>query len=199
MATRYTDVDLMILKRWDEVNALREAFDDLVDRFEEVVEASLQKVSTAVSERGLSSYVDTKRPSIWFWKREWETRKKEPGIYVQVFDFAPADYSKSVEGYPSTWLMTDAFSQLRMRESSEDFGRAVRAALSPELLTKWSDKDADLSVSPLGRACTEVSESDRVRFMAEPDALGKFIIERVDEFMELVPVIDQSLQKMTRR
>jgi hypothetical protein len=44
-----------------------------------------------------------------------------------------------------------------------------------------------------------VSEAERVRLVAEPDALGKFIIDRVDEFMELVPAIDQALQKMTRR
>ena len=64
MASRYTDVDLMILKRWDEVKALREAFDDLLGRIEDIVEASLQKVSTAVLERGLSSEFDTKRASI---------------------------------------------------------------------------------------------------------------------------------------
>jgi hypothetical protein len=44
-----------------------------------------------------------------------------------------------------------------------------------------------------------VSDSDRVRLVAEPDALGKFVIERLDEFMELVPAVDQTLQKMTRR
>ncbi len=86
----------MILKRWDEVNALREAFDDLLGRIRDLVEASLQKVSTTVSEKGLSSDFD-------------------------------------------------------------------------------------------------------VRLMTDPDALGKFIIERVDKFMELVPPIDQALQKMTRR
>ena len=199
MVNRYTDVDLMILKRWDEVKALREAFDDLLGRIEETVEASLQKVSTTASEREVSSAFDLKRPSIWFWKREWETRKKEPGIYIEVSDFVPVDYGKAVEDCPSMWFMTDEFSKLKMRESSEDFGRAVRAALSPELLTKWSHEDADLSDSPLGRDCTDVSESDRVRLVAEPGALGKFVIDRVDEFMELVPAIDQALQKMTRR
>jgi hypothetical protein len=34
MAIRYTDVDLMILKRWDEVMALREAFEDMLGRME---------------------------------------------------------------------------------------------------------------------------------------------------------------------
>ena len=98
------------------------------------------------------------------------------------------------------WFMTDEFSRLKIRESSEDFGRAVRAALSPELLTKWSHDDADLSeCAAWDEQCHEVSESDRVRLVAEPEALGKFIIERMDEFMELVPAIDQALQKMTRR
>ena len=152
-----------------------------------------------MSERGLSSDSNLKRPSIWFWKREWATKKNEPGIYVEVFDFVPSDYGRDVEEYPSMWLMTDEFSKLKMREGSEDFGRALRAALSPELLTKWSHEDADQSESPLGRDCTAVSESDRVRLVSDPDALGKFIIDRVDEFMELIPAVEQALQKMTRR
>lgn len=199
MASRYTDVDLMIFKRWDEVKDLREAFDDLVDRMQDIVEASLQKVAVVATEKGLSSDFNLKRPSIWFWKREWENRKKEPGIYFELFDFAPADYGKDVEDHPSMWVMTDEFARLKMREGSEDFGRAARAALSAELLTKWSHEDADLSDSPLGRECRDASESDRVAMVAEPDALGKFIIERMDEFMELAPAIDQALQKMTRR
>jgi hypothetical protein len=199
MANRYTDVDLMILKRWDEVKALRQAFNDLLERIEDFVEASLQKVTTIASERGLSSVSYPKMPTISFWKSEWVTRKKEEGIYFLVQDFVPPECGKAVKDYPSMWLMTDEFSKLKMRESSEDFGRALRAALSPELLTKWSHKDVDLSESPLGRDCTDVSESDRVLLVAEPDTLVKFIIERMDEFMELVPAIDQTLQKMTRR
>ena len=134
MASRYTDVDLMILKRWDEVNALRDAFDNLLGRIEDVVEASLQKVSITASERGLSSDSNLKRPSIWFWKRDWATRRNEPGIYVEVFDFVPADCGRDVDDHPSIWVMTDEFSRLKLRESSDDFGRALRAALSPELL-----------------------------------------------------------------
>ena len=199
MAKRYTDVDLMIFKRWDEVKALREAFDDLLGRIENYVEASLQKVSTAMLERGFSSDFYVKKPSIWFWKSEWETRKKEPGISLYLQDFVPADCGKDVADYPSMWFLNDDFSKLRMRESSEDFGRALRSALSPDLLSKWNHADADLSEQPLGRDCTEVSESDRLLFVAEPETLTKFIIERMDEFMEIVPAIEQTLQKMTRK
>ncbi len=68
MADRYTDVDLMILKRWDEVKALREAFDDLVDRMQDVIEAVAAESGGCRNEKGLSSDFNLKRPSIWFWK-----------------------------------------------------------------------------------------------------------------------------------
>ena len=199
MASRYTDVDLMILKRWDEVKALRDAFDDLVDRMQEVVEGTLQRVSVGAIEKGFSADYDQKRPSVWFWKREWENRQKEPGIYFQLFDFAPSEYSKDVGDHPSMWLMTDTFAVMRVRESSQDFARSLRAALSPELLLKWNHHEVDLSESPLGRDCLETTEADRVRLISDAKALGEFISARLEEFSELTPAIDQALQKMTRR
>jgi hypothetical protein len=199
MASRYTDVDLMILKRWDEVKALRGAFDDLVDRIQDTVEVALQNAVNVTSEKGLSSEFDLKRPSIWFWKREWANRKNEPGVYFQVLDFVPKECGKSGREHPSMWLVTDEFSNLKMRENGDDFGRAVKAALSPELLTKWNHHEAEPARSPLGLEYEAVSESDRVNLVANPDDLGKFIIERVDEFRELVPAVEQTLQKMTRK
>jgi hypothetical protein len=91
MTNHYEDVDLMLLKRWEEVIALRGAFDTLIERMREVVETTLGKATYAVAERGMSCDFDAKRPSIWFWKKGWETRtSREPGIYFQLFDFAPA-------------------------------------------------------------------------------------------------------------
>ncbi len=152
----------MILKRWEDVKALRDAFDDLVDRMRDIVEESLQKVSVALSERGLLSDFDPKRPSLWFWKEGWETRRKEPGIYFEVFDFVPSAYGKAVEDHPSIWLITEAFAKLKMQESSEDFGKALRSALAPEVLKKWNHPDVDLSDSPLGKDCDDVTNADRV-------------------------------------
>ena len=201
MGVRYTDVDQMIFKRWDEVRALREAFDELIDRMQDVVEVSLQKVGTTVSsEKGIASDFNIKRPSIRFWKREWETRKKEPAIYFELLDFAPEDYGKDVGQHPLMWFMTGDFAKLKMRDSGEEFGRSVRAALSEELLKKWNDEDAELADSPLGRECQEVTEAERLRLVAEPEALSKFVVDRLEEFIaELGPAIDQVLQKMTAK
>jgi len=69
----------------------------------------------------------------------------------------------------------------------------------PIVVLRSAHDRADLSEYPVGRDCTNVSESDRVRLVADPEALRKFVTERVDELMELVPAIDQAVQKMTRR
>ncbi len=199
MATRYTDVDLMLLKRWDEVHALRQAFDHLLERIDDVVQASLQKVSAHFAERGWASEPDLKRPSMSFWKRDWANRRNEPGVYLQVFDFVPPDCGKGVADHPSLWLMTNEWANLRMRESSDDFGRAVRTALTPEMQARWRHDEADLSGHPLGRDCTDISDSDRVTLVSDPERLAAFVIKGADELMELAPAIDQVLQKMTRR
>jgi hypothetical protein len=123
---------------------------------------SLQKVAVVATEKGLSSDFSLKQPSMWFWKREWRIAGKEPGIYFELFGFAPADYGKDVEEYPSMWVMTDEFSRLRMREGSEEFGRCESRA-APELLGSGVTTKRTCPSRPWGRDCTEVSESDRVR------------------------------------
>jgi hypothetical protein len=199
MGHRYTDVDHLILKRWDEVRDLRSAFDDLLDRMGDVIESALGKVTAAANEKGFTVDVNIKRPSIWFWKPGWATRRGEAGVYLEVFDFAPSEYGKEVDDHPSIWLMTDQFARLKIRESSEDFGRVVKAALSSELQAKWSRADVKPAEYPLGRNCVEVSEADRIRMVGHPEELVRFVLDCFDESTELVPAIDQALQQMTRR
>ncbi len=157
---------------------------------QDVVEVSLQKATAAAADSGFSADFNIKRPSIWFWTREWENRKKEPGVYFELFDFVPSEYGKDVDAQPSMWVMTDEFPRLKIRESSDDFGRALKTALSPALLAKWSHEHADPSESPLGRDCEDVSESARVALVADPDALTRFMVARMEEFRELVPAVD---------
>ncbi len=198
MATRYSDVDLMLLKRWGDVKALREAFDGLRERITETMEGVLEKVSTAVQEKGFHSDHHVKWPSFAFWKPEWENRKKEPGVYFDILDFTPVECGKDVADHPTLWCMTDTFDQLRMRESGEDFGRTLRAAMSPELLARW-DHEIDLSEYPLGRSYLGVSESDRVAMMMEPEKLTTFLLACVQDAGEVISFVDETLKKMTRR
>ena len=199
MANRYTDVDLMLLERWDEVKGLREAFSELLDRMRDAVEHALGKVKSAALERGFSCEFDSKQPIVYFWKKEWATRSNEACIYFELSDFAPIEYGKVEGDHPAMWLIVEDLRRLKIRESHEDFAKVLKAELAPtDLLDKWKHDDAD-SDSPLGKECSDVSDEHRVHLVTEPEAFIKYVIERLDEFAELVPAIDQALQKMARR
>jgi hypothetical protein len=199
MPHRYTDVDRLLLGRWSEAVGVRDAFDGLLMRMRSVVESAMQRAATAASEKEWRSESNVKRPSIWFWTRDWENRRGEPGVYIEVFDFVPAEYGKDVEPYPSTWLMLDQLSRLRLRESDEDVGRAIRTAISPDLFAKWNHVDVDLTEGILGRDHVEITSADRLRLVSEADALTSFINEALADASELVPLVDEALRKMTRK
>ena len=199
MAVQYTDVDVMLLNRWDEVTALQEAFDELLERMTGVIETALQRVAGNLKERGFRVEWDARRPSLAFWKPDWENRKKDAGLYAILSDFVPAPYGKNIEEHPVLWLITEDFASLRTLENSDSFGRALRLALSPEQRERWNHAEFELSRSPVGREWADVSERERVALVADVDKLVGFLSARFDDFMELVPVIDVTLGQMTRK
>lgn len=197
MAVQYTDVDLMLLKRWEEVSALREAFDDLMGRMHAVVETALQQAMTHLSEKGLVGHIDSKAPSLSFWKPHWVNRKDD-GIYGKIVGFVPDECAREVFSHPTVYLITEDFSALRMAERVEQFETEVRKALTDEQRAAWS-YDVESGVNPVGREYAEVSDMDRVGLASDADALAGFLRQRIDEFVELVPGIDAALAQMTRK
>lgn len=197
MAVRYTDVDLMLLKRWGEVTALREAFDELLGRMNSVMETALQQAMTHLNENGLVGYVDAKEPSLSFWKPHW-VNKKDDGIYGKIVGFAPDECARVALPHPAVFLMAEDLPSLRIVESVEQFGKAFRATLTEEQRAAWNF-DIELDVNPVGREYADISDMDRVRLASDADALANFLRQCIDEFMELVPVIDATLARMTRK
>jgi hypothetical protein len=199
MATRYTDVDLMILERWGEVQALREAFDVLADRIRETVQTCMAEVGEIALAKGLESEVNRKKPSLFLWKREWQNRNRDTGLYFEIADVVPAGCAKSGASHPSITLLMEDFEKLRVRESREDFGRTLRSTMSPQWLANWSGQGASLSEYPIVRDYVEVSEADRVAMVGEHSRLKTFLSKAIDDVLEILPAIDDALGKMTRR
>ena len=197
MPHRYTDVDRMILLRWTEVIGLREAFDDLLDRMKSVVGDTLAKVAIQARERGFSCDFSAKDPSIWFWKKEWETRGKEPGISILIRDFAPRGYGKVRDPHPWSYLDIREAGRLKIRDRI-GFSNAIRAGLDPALRSKWEVADAGLDDYPVGLISREVEEAERVRWMGEPGELLQFLVARLDEAQEIVGAVDKALETVGR-
>lgn len=194
---RYTDVDLMILDRWEEVTSLMYAFDALLGRMMSVAGVAMQQAATHLNEKGFQAYADVKEPSLSFWKTEWVNRK-EDGVYGKIVGFVPDECARQVYPHPTTFLITEDVPSLRIAESVEQFGQAFRAGLSDEQRARWSF-DVEMHMNPVGREYSEVSPAARVRLVTEPDELAKVLVAQVEDFMELVPAVDATLKKMTRK
>lgn len=197
MAVRYTDVDVMLLNRWEEVSALREAFDELLGRMTSVVELALQRAIAHINEKGFHANADAKFPCLAFWKPEWVNRK-EDGIYGEIVGFAPGQFGKRSYPHPQTLLNVEDFGALRMVESPAQFSGALNKALNDDLRSAWSHQ-GDVAVTPLGREYLEVAERDRVLLMRDSMQLAAFLTARFDEFTELEPFIAEVLRRMTKR
>lgn len=199
MAAQYTDVDLMLLNRWQEVAALREAFDDLMGRMTGVIEMAFQRVAGQLAEKGYRSEYDVKRPSFHFWKADWENRRKDAAIYASVSDFVPKPYGKNIEDHPVLWFITDDFGTLRTVGTAEDFGRTLRAGLSAEQRARWNHDDFELGRCPLGRHHVDVTEIERVAMISNPDKLVAFLKSSIEEAIDLAPLVDATLAGMPRK
>jgi hypothetical protein len=194
MTGHYNDVDMMILRRWDEVMALREPYDDLLDHMRDTIEPVCEKVAEWLeSERYEYSY-DVKDPSISAWKPAWG-RKNDGFITLVISEFAPLGYGRVRAETPYLWLMTGELERLKMKEATRiQFARDLKSTLG-SAASSWEHEDADEASEPLGRYCSDFSDTKRVDLMTHPSKLVDFLKEGFAALFELAPAIDATLAK----
>lgn len=194
----YTDVDRLMLNRWTEVVALREAFDTLLERMEDTIEGALKKTERWTDEKGLKTEIDLKEPNLDVWKPEWAKRRDEPAVCFRIGEFAPLEFGRVEHDHPWLWLITADVAGFKLNEEGRvQFARQLRAELG-QAVTRWDNPDAVEADEPLGRYCIEVTDADRVRWMSQPDELTEFLTRGIDELMTLAPAIDTVLARFKK-
>jgi hypothetical protein len=185
----------MIFSRWNEVAALQDAYDSLLDRMEKTIDSASDRVGSWLTEQGYEWESDVRQPYINAWKKEWEKPKGQPLVHLQVADFAPIGYGKADTPHPFIWVFIDGLERIRMKEDDcRRFSKDLKAALG-EMAVKWDHQEADDESQPLGRYCTEISEQDRLDLVTQPAKLVAFVQSGFGELFELVPALDDTLKK----
>ena len=196
MNTHYTDVDRMILSRWNEVAALQDAYDSLLGKMEQTVSSAADRVGAWLTDQGYEWDVDLKQPAINAWKKAWEKPKGEGLVYLQVAEFAPMGFGKVNTPHPFLWVFIHGLERMRLKEDDRRrFSKDLKLALGSSMAAKWDHEEADDESEPLGRYCTEISPQDRLDFVAHPAKLVTFAEAGFSELFELVPTIDDTLKK----
>ncbi len=196
MSSHYTDVDRLILERWNEVLDLQDAFKGLTDRMRDTVEDVMVKAERWLDEQGYRCEYDVRRPEISAWKPTWEARRGQPGVRLVVGEFAPLGYGKVRSEHPFLWVMTSTLELMKMKEAERiQFARQLRQTLGPSA-AKWDDREVSDADSPLGRYVNELAEQDRVAMAAQPQKMLEFVQSGFTQLFDTVAAIDQTLTTM---
>ena len=193
MSSHYTDVDRLILERWNEVLDLQDAFKGLTDRMRDTVEGVMVKAERWLDEQGYRCEYDVRRPEISAWKPTWEARRGQPAIRLVVGEFAPLGYGKVRSEHPFLWVMTATLDLMKMKEAERiQFARQVRQTLGTSA-AKWDHREVSDADSPLGRYVNELAEGGRVALAAQPQKMLEFLQRGFGELFELSSAIDAQL------
>src|SRR5262245_2070589 len=107
MATTYTDIDRLILERWEDTRGLFDAYEELQARIQDVIEEVGERLAHWASDRGYRIGTDAKVPEYYAYKDAWlHRRREEPVICFAIEGFAPMGYRKVKDEHPSLWLST---------------------------------------------------------------------------------------------
>ena len=128
MATEYTDVDKLILGRWQDVMALFDAHEELQDRVEEVVEEVGERLGRWLDGRGYSIRTDSKTPVYIIGKDDWYHKRKDDWlVFFEIGGFAPFGFRKVKEDNPYAWLQTFNLEHLKLKDPERiEFARGLR-------------------------------------------------------------------------
>jgi hypothetical protein len=200
MPTTYTDVDRLIFQRWDDTLGLLEAYEELQDRIHEVITDVGQRLSEWGVPQGYIIDTDAKIPSFYAYRNTWLNRRRDDAlVYFSLEHFAPLGYRRAKENHPAIWVYTENLQMLRMKEPDRvQFAKDLRTSLG-DLAAQWKHEDSHESEYPLGTALTDISDSDRVRLVSDPEALVEFATSTFKKAFVLSDGIEKTLSAAKAR
>jgi hypothetical protein len=200
MPVAYTDIDRLILERWEDTKGLLGAYEDLQERIREVLCDIGTRVERWASSQGYKSVADAKNASFSIYRHTWEhSRREEALVYFALEDCAPIGYRRIKQPHPSLWLYTEDLAGMKMKEADRiRFAAEVRTRLG-DLALGWHHEDASEADYPLGKSLADVSDADRVKFVSDPDELFTFVTNSLEQTFTLANAVDQALAAVRAR
>ncbi|BCS31398.1 hypothetical protein TBR22_A05990 [Luteitalea sp. TBR-22] len=194
MTTYYTDTDKLLLERWQEVNELIEAREELIDRIDDVVEVAGQLLARSLEPRGYAVEASPKDVAIYLHRSAWADRKKGTPVYFTLGGFAPLGYRKHSEAHPYLWLTTSDLEAFRQKVDQRiEFSRSLRKALGADVARTWEHHHCNDADEPLGRVLTDYDDRARCELVSSPEKLHDFAMKEFDHAFQIADVVERQL------
>jgi hypothetical protein len=200
MPVAYTDVDRLILDRWEETQGFLEAYEELQDRMQEAFADVGKRLERWASSKGYKSDTDSKAPYFSLYRPTWENRRRDDAlVYFGLEDCGPIGYRRTEGSHPSLWVHTRDLAGTKIKESDRiRFAEDLRSRLG-KLAEEWHHDDASDLEYPLGKTFVDVNGSDRARFASSPEELFTFVTNAFEQAFPLANAIDQALTALRTR
>ena len=199
MSTTYTDVDRMILDRWEEVSQLIEARGELEERIAAVVGAAGDRLERWLDPKGYDIEVDTKGAEFSVYRRTWQAKKKGAAVYFVLGGFCPRGYRRNDEPYPSLWLQTSSLENYRLKGADmRAFAAELRQELGPAF-ADWDHDHCDDLKWPLVQYMPKYDDRRRCELVSSSEDLYAFAVEVLPRAFEISDAVDRCVTKVLAR
>jgi hypothetical protein len=165
-----SQVDSMLLGRWADAVAFREAMADLEDRLAAGLETAAESLRPWLEEQGYGFLdIESKYARVNVARSGWINRKsKQPWVWFTLDALLPHGYRKVQEDRPLVWVVT--------RNLERDDRVTFQGHLASKIVGKeadWVNEDCGRDY-PLGRYLTAPSDRERLALALAPESLASF-------------------------
>ena len=198
MSFAYSEMDQLILQRWNDVMGLIEAHREVQDRIEEMIDAVGERVARWARPLGFETTVQRRDAEFLAWRPGWSDRRKGEKVVLVLGGFCPDGFRKVDERHPFQWVYIGNLANFRCKEPERAiFSQALRAALGDHARS-WEAQGVNEADYPLGRYLTSIRDADRAQLISRPDALFSFVTENFAPLFQIADVIDAELVKLAK-
>lgn len=179
-----TELDLLLLERWQDALGLYEGMDELQKRLRRRFKHAGEQLKPWFRDRGLEVFeVEWETASYSGAKKLWIGDKGEPTVWITVGGLFPYGYKDVVDELPYVWLFVPDVSD----DSARLVGR-VRGVLGARL-GAWQNDECDETM-PLGQYVEGYGDVERAGFAKDLAALTAFVRAQESLIQELVAAVD---------
>ena len=191
MSEALTELDVLLLDKWQDTLAIWDAINELEDRLSDRFESSVDRLKPWLAERDYEVVeVDRKGASVYVAKRSWFRKREEELVSVGVGAVLPYGFRRVDDEHPYVWVA--------IGHMDEDEQEAFNAQFTERLRRRpggWLN-DNCYEDYPAGRHITSLGDSERITLAKSEEAMESFMKDALESVMALEGDIEAALSSV---
>jgi hypothetical protein len=184
---KLSDLDYLLLSRWQEMVGLQDGFEELQDRMARRLEGVVRALEPWATTQGYSLDIDKKYAEVLLTKEAWRDADGNPRVSLTVGGLYPHGYRRVTSEHPYLWIYTSCLSDEALRAFKEE----MSARLGPSR-GEWAHDECD-DGGPFGRYVETHTDVERAALAGDDEALRTFVQAQADTLVAIGEHVERAL------